>query len=142
MPATLDVRGQVRDHWRDLKQGRPGHRFQDRYEHAQRKKRGPGAGKRVARLAASIVLLAIGLVLTFIPGPAILFFFLAGGLLATESRVVARAMDWIEVKLRTSFAWAIRTWKRLPFSVHVTLVVLAAACAVAAAFVLIGSVSD
>ena len=109
MAATLGF--DFREHWRDLKRGRPGRRFQARYERARQKAHGSGFGKRIVLIAVAIVCLAIGVVLSVMPGPAVLFFFLAGGLLATESRFIARFMDWCEVQLRRAFAWAKRRWR-------------------------------
>lgn len=68
--------------------------------------------QRLGQPVAAIILLAIGVVLTFIPGPAIVFFFAGAGLLAGESRVLARWLDWSELKLRKSFHWLKRWWKQ------------------------------
>jgi hypothetical protein len=40
--------------------------------------------------------------LVFIPGPAILFFLIAGALLAVQSLGVARALDWSELRGRAA----------------------------------------
>jgi hypothetical protein len=125
MAATLNFH--FREHWQDLKRGRPGRRFQDRYERARAEESRGGAVKRVAMIALAIVCLLIGIVLAVMPGPAVLFFFLAGGLLATESRIVARAMDWLEVRLRKIIGWARRHWRRLPTAGRVVLGTLAVA---------------
>ena len=66
---------------------------------------------RFGRLVIAIIAFAIGLVLIFIPGPAILFFLIAGGLLAAESRHVARFLDWSEVKLRHGLSWLWARWR-------------------------------
>jgi hypothetical protein len=50
----------------------------------------------------------------FLPGPAILFYFFAGTLLASESLYLARLMDWAEVKLRALGKWGKRHWKQTP----------------------------
>jgi hypothetical protein len=44
----------------------------------------------------------VGVVLVFIPGPAILFFLIAGALLAVQSLGVARALDWSELRGRAA----------------------------------------
>jgi hypothetical protein len=46
------------------------------------------------------VAFALGVVLAFIPGPAVLFFALAAVLVATQSRWLAERLDRAEVKLR------------------------------------------
>jgi hypothetical protein len=115
-----------RDDWRELKRGRPGHRFQDRYERARRDEHRCGAGQRIVLIVVAIVCLAIGAVLTVIPGPAILFFFVAGGLLASESRLIARFMDWSEVRIRKLLAWAKRRWRHLSGAGRITLMIIVA----------------
>lgn len=98
------------------KAGRPsraGRRFQDRYDAARAARKDGRWGKRalrVLRLLFAVVAGSIGVVLAFIPGPAIPFFILAGGLLSAESRGVARLLDWGEVKLRAGWSWG----RRLP----------------------------
>ncbi len=49
----------------------------------------------------------------FIPGPAILFFAIAGGLLAAESRQVARILDWTEVQIRKVAVYLRARWIKL-----------------------------
>ena len=68
---------------------------------------------RIARIGLAVVSIAVGIVLMFIPGPAILFFLIAGGLLAAESREVARGLDWSEVRLRRISKWARTRWRKL-----------------------------
>lgn len=89
---------------------------------------------RVVLIAAAVVCLAIAVVLSVIPGPAIPFYFLAGGLLATESRAVARAMDWSEVRARRVAAWGKRRWRTLPRAAKGALLVLGAACSCGMAY--------
>ncbi len=90
--------------WRTLKRSRPGRRFSERYEASRRGADRATVVQRVLRIVGAAVAIAIGVVLVFIPGPAVLFFAIAGALLASESRGVARALDWSEVKLRA--AWS------------------------------------
>lgn len=69
-------------------------------------------------------MLVIGVLLVIFPGPAIPFFFLAGGLFATHSRRMARLMDWCEVRLRKIAAWGRARWRKLPVAVRVGLLIL------------------
>jgi len=55
-------------------------------------------------LIAAVASLAIGIVLAFIPGPAILFFALCAALLGAQSRWVARRLDRAEVSTRKLIA--------------------------------------
>ena len=68
---------------------------------------------RIVQAGLALVLFAIGVILVFIPGPAILFFALSGAMVASESRLAARGLDWTELKLRVLFAWGTRHWKKL-----------------------------
>jgi hypothetical protein len=111
MAATLNFH--LRERWRALRRGRPGHRFQDHYEHAHCHAAACGAAERILLVIVAIIALAIGAVLSVVPGPAIPFFFVAGGLLAAESRTVAKFMDWAEVLVRRVFAWGKSRWRRL-----------------------------
>lgn len=98
---------------REVARGRPGERFRRYYEHAKRDRNSGAAKERIVRIVLATVCFAIGLVLVFIPGPAILFFFIGGVLLASESLFAARALDWAEVKARAAWDWGARRWRRM-----------------------------
>lgn len=120
--------------WRELRRSRPGHRFQDRYERAHQEQQRGGLAQRVVLVVLAIVFLGIAIVLSVMPGPAFVFFFLAGGLLASESRYVARFMDACEVFVRRVVDWAKQKWARLPLAARIVVVVLVVGCSAAAAF--------
>lgn len=102
----------LKNHWSALKRSKPGRRFQDRYD--RRKKEGSKSPwRRVANLALALLSLAIGIVLVVIPGPAILFFFISGSLLATESRTIAAGLDRLELIVRAAWLQTRRFWRRL-----------------------------
>mgnify|MGYP003577713667 CR=1 FL=1 len=84
--------------WRELKRLPPGERFQKHHE--KQREAGIPKWRRVLSLGVAVSALAIGVVLVFIPGPAIVFFAVGGALLASHSLWVARALDWTELKLR------------------------------------------
>ncbi len=121
--------------WEVLKRGKPGRRFAERYQAAQRKENRATLATRIVRFAIATVAIALGLVFAVIPGPAILFFAIAGALLASESRGVARFLDWCEVKIRAVVKWAQRIWKRLPIAGKVAVLIVGAAGSVGAAMV-------
>ena len=85
-------------------------------------------------IVVALVSLAIGVVLSVIPGPAIPFFFLGGGLLATESRPVARFMDWCELIGRRVGAWGKRHWNRLPLAGRIVVMMIGGCCSMATAY--------
>src|SRR5687767_5283777 len=122
--ATLNFR--FRESWRELKRGRPGHRFQDRYKRARNETPQSGTAGRIAKMVGAVVSLAIALLLVVFPGPALPFFFIAGGLLATESKTIARFMDWGEVRVRKLADWGKRHWRRLPTAGRIAVLVLGA----------------
>jgi hypothetical protein len=91
---------QLRKAWTELKASQPGERFQEAYHRQKRADRGRSAAARWLRPVAALLSFAIGVVLAFIPGPAVVFFALSATLLATQSLHVARALDQTEVWLR------------------------------------------
>ena len=121
--------------WKTLKRGRPGHRFEDRYVALRRTKNRRTLIGRIARLVLAVAALAVGIVLMFIPGPAILFFLLAGGLLAAESRGVARGLDWSEVRIRRIAKWVLIRWRKLPLAGKIVVGAVVLAVGAAGSFV-------
>jgi hypothetical protein len=80
------------------------------------------------------VLIAVGVVLMFIPGPAVVMYALAGALLAEDSLPVARALDWTEVRIRHLVKWCQRVWKRAGTAARAAIVLLALVVAGAGAY--------
>jgi len=123
-----------KQHMQELKKGRPGQRFQERYQRAKAARKTGGHSKRIVRIILALVSLGIGVVLVVIPGPAILFFFVGGGLLATESLWIARLMDWIEVKARALWAWGTKRWRGLSVPGKIAVIFVGALGAAGAAY--------
>jgi hypothetical protein len=92
--------------WKDgvheLASAEPGKRFTELYERQQGK---PGWLKWFYVVGA-LACVAVGVVLVFIPGPAFVFFILAGGLLSAQSHWMATRLDRAELALRG-------LWRRL-----------------------------
>ena len=103
--------GSWKRQWRAFRRGRPGQRFEDRYEHSQKTHKTQAWYVRLLKPVVALVLFAGGVVLCFIPGPGIPLIIVGAGLLADESRVVARGMDWLEVRARKILAWSRRWWR-------------------------------
>jgi hypothetical protein len=120
--------------WRMLSRAWPGKRFQRRYEISRRTRNRTTIAGRFVRLALAIVFLAIGAVLVFIPGPAILFFVLAGSLLATESRILARMLDALEVVTRRIVRIARRVWRGLSVRGRIAAAALIGLCTIGAGY--------
>ena len=95
--------------WQRLKHSPPGERFEAFNERQQQRARGP---MKALYLGGAIVSLAVAVVLVFIPGPAFVFFILAGALLAAQSRWVAQRLDRLEVTGRETVARLRAWWRR------------------------------
>ena len=101
----------LKQQWTQLKHYPPGQRFRRRYEARRRQEPGRTSLLRHLRVfSIAAVLAVIGFILVFMPGPAIVFFFLAGAVAAEESLTAARLLDWSEVRVRRIWAWARRWW--------------------------------
>jgi hypothetical protein len=73
-----------------LKKHEPGERFGAFY----REQKDKPLGVKIAFFVLAFVSFGIGVVLAFIPGPAVLFFALTGALLSTQSRFVGDEKRW------------------------------------------------
>jgi hypothetical protein len=106
--------------WQAVPAGRPGFRFQEHYERVTQQPR-TGTFGRVGRIALAGMAFAIGAVLILLPAPSVIFFAIGAGLLASESRLIARGLDWLELRLRA--AWTVRadSWRRLPAGARVAI---------------------
>lgn len=90
-----------------LKRHEPGERFGAFY----REQHHQPVWVKVVLFALAFVAFAIGVVLAFIPGPAVVFFALSLALLSVQSRFVARMLDRAEVRGRKILA-SLRAWWR------------------------------
>jgi hypothetical protein len=117
----------LKKQWREFIRAKPGQRFQDRYQRSRQSRAERSRLIRLLQPAAAVLLILIGLVLVFIPGPAILFFLAAAGLLANESKKLARLLDRLELKLRAWRGRASKWWKRAPAVARYALLMIAIA---------------
>lgn len=84
----------TKKHWYELRTTRAGRRFQAFYaSHATHRV----GWARCLTIGAAVVSFAIGVVLAFIPGPAVVFFALTAALLSTQSRWLAAKLDRSEL---------------------------------------------
>jgi hypothetical protein len=98
----------VKQTFQRLKSFEPGERFQAFHREQQQQ----SVGVRILFFVLAFVTFAIGVVLAFIPGPAVLFFAMTGALLATQSEGVAKLLDRGEVKGRSWFESLKSWWRR------------------------------
>jgi hypothetical protein len=86
--------------WNALKRAQPGTRFEAAYDRQRKHDQGRSKLVRWVRPVLALVSFAVGVVLAFIPGPAVVFFALSAALVATQSLRVARFLDRAEIWLR------------------------------------------
>src|SRR5688500_8338937 len=86
----------LRREWRAFHHDRVGHRFRN---HRRRLRTG-SMKLRAASVVLAVFLIAIGIVLCFIPGPGLLVIVFGLALLAGESRALAGWLDRAEPKVR------------------------------------------
>lgn len=92
--------------WRDLKCGRPGTRFKQRWRSREQRRRSYFA--RPLYVTAGIFVFLLGLVLLPAPGPGCVVVFIGAAMVAEESFWVATQLDRIELKGRRLLAWTAR----------------------------------
>lgn len=106
--------GRLRKQWRDLRKGKPGRRFQNRYYGRKEQRSNPFT--KLLYLVIGTLLTLAGIVLLPAPGPGFLVILVGAAMLAQESLLVARVCDWAEVKARSLLGRAQRAWKHLSSS--------------------------
>jgi Putative transmembrane protein (PGPGW) len=89
--------GELKQHYEELKAGPPGKRFQELH----RRRAARGKRRKSLVIAAAIALIAIGIAMLVLPGPGLIFLVGGVGLIAQELLVVARALDALELQLRS-----------------------------------------
>ena len=100
----------LKEHWQDLKEGKPGKRFQDHYRKYHES--GGNRMRKVLFIGIGALIVAAGIFFLPAPGPGFLIIFLGGGLMAQESLRAAKVLDWMELRLRRIADWALGVWKR------------------------------
>jgi hypothetical protein len=102
------VLSEIRENWEGLKDQTPGERFQWFHRRQSTK----GRGVKALYVVVAVVSFAVGVVLAFIPGPAVLFFALSAALVGAQSCSVARLLDRGEVKGRRLWMSLRARWDR------------------------------
>jgi uncharacterized protein (TIGR02611 family) len=109
--------------WRRFKAGEPGQRFQQQYR--RRRQSGRSPLEKVLFIGGGILLIAVGLLFLFVPGPGLLIILLGAALIARQSLFAARTLDWAEVRVRKALTWSSRKWRSCSPALKILLVVLA-----------------
>lgn len=89
----------------------------------------------VLRIILAAVAAVIGFILVFLPGPAFVFFLIAGALLASDWLPVARTLDWAELHGRRAAKRAQARWRKFSTSARLALVTGALLAAGGASYV-------
>jgi hypothetical protein len=93
----------ARSRWKEFACRKPGERFQHFHEEQGRTAH---PWTRPLYVGAAIVTFVVGIILVFIPGPAVVFFAATAALLAAQSSWIARHLDRAELQIR---AWLHRS---------------------------------
>ena len=80
-----------------------GRRFQDKYWARQAHRQDWSAGQKIIRALIAGIIIFIGIILLFLPGPGWLVIILGSAILAAENLTLAKMMDSAEFRLRK--AW-------------------------------------
>jgi uncharacterized protein (TIGR02611 family) len=86
--------------WRQLIDGKPGSRFQERY--LRRRQTSRGRVQKGLAIVAGALLVVVGIILLPAPGPGVLIVLAGATLIAQESLAAARVLDRFEVRLRNA----------------------------------------
>jgi len=124
---------QMKRHWREFRESKPGQRFEERY----RRRRQDEQGHIIWRIFLITLgaFIAVGsLVLAPLPGPGWATVFVGLMILGGELLPAARFLDWLEVQLRRLWRLVWTVW-RASFLGKVAVVVLAGLCAAAIVYV-------
>jgi len=118
--------------WQRFKAGRPGHRFEQQFSRRQRPSR--GTVQKAFFIGAGILLMAGGVFFLFVPGPGLVLVSVGAILVAQQSLLAARALDWTEIRVRKLLVWGWGAWRSASPALKVLLVVLALAAIGAVGF--------
>jgi hypothetical protein len=109
--------------WQRFKASTPGRRFQDQFNRRRQSSR--SHIQNVLFVGGGILLIGVGLFFLLVPGPGLLIVLFGAILIAQQSLLAARALDWAEVRLRKLHIWSLRAWRRSSPALKILLLVLA-----------------
>lgn len=118
--------------WNQFKEDAPGERFQQHFKRRQQSRR--SVLQKVLFIGGGTLIMAAGVFFLPAPGPGTLVLFIGASLIAQESLLAARALDWLELHLRRLITWSLSAWRRSSPVVKALLVLLAVVLAGAVAF--------
>jgi len=105
----MNIKQRLKHEWQMLVKSPPGRRFIDRY-HRRRHQHSTQVGRALS-IFIGVAFLMAGLVMLFVPGPGTVALLIGLALLAEESQLMARFLDWLELKIRPAAHWLKRVWR-------------------------------
>lgn len=112
----------MRHDWRQFADAPPGERFQRRY--ARRRDAHHGVVRKTFYLGVGSIAMLAGVVLMLIPGPGVVVFAIGAGIAAQQSLLVARSLDWLDVKIHAMIRYAAEWWRRASLAARMMLAAL------------------
>lgn len=126
------MREQLRKKWQRFSEAPAGERFQRHYE--ARQKNRSSRFQKVLFIGSGLLIMAAGIFFLPAPGPGTVILFVGAGLIAQESLLAARILDWIELRLRKAVSWMHGRWHNASPALKMLLALLAAVFLGALAF--------
>ena len=123
---------EFKENWHYFKEAPPGERFKQHFKRRQRSQR--SIFQRMLFIGSGTLIVIVGIFLLPAPGPGTVVLLIGAGLIAQESLLAARTLDWAELRLRKLASWGIAAWHRSSLGAKILLVLLAIALAGATGF--------
>lgn len=105
----------------------PGKRFEQRFRELRQSRQ--SGWRKAVFIGVGVLIIAAGLLFLVTPGPGLLVVFVGAGLIAQQSLIAARALDWLDLWLRKLAKWGSGVWHRAPLVAKVVLVLFTMALA-------------
>ena len=105
--------GRIREDWHGLKASRAGYRFRDHHRRRKRRNKGKFIFRKVLFIVSGLAIAVVSLALAPLPGPGLGTSLVGLLIIAGELLIVARFLDWAEVKFRRPARRAKGAWAGL-----------------------------
>ena len=124
---------QMKEHWLEFRESKPGQRFKDRYRRRRQHEQGHIVWRIFLITLGAIIALG-SLVLAPLPGPGWATVFIGLMILAGELLPAARFLDWLEVWLRKLGRYLYKIWRASVWG-KIVVILVSALCVAAVAYV-------
>jgi hypothetical protein len=123
--------GRAKRSWRLFTSSKPGDRFQVRYYYHKQSRHGRSSLSRIFNIVVGGSLVIFSVFFGWAPGPGTITLVIGLSMLGSEFLVVARFLDWAEVRLRKLARWARSVWRGAPPAGRALIVLTILACVAA-----------